>query len=234
MGFLLPVRSRLILCHSPMKTPIVRALKKAGRHKAEGDSDGLAGCAVSRPCPPGVELAQGVTTSAATCRKANGEPPVTERGTSTEHQEMPDDSMRSNSADRSTRAGLGGASSKNAPRGMGYMLDAARYCGGQRTHGNEVLSAERRGGIPTESPRKCGQMRGSCGHLRAFLAGITKKSLGVTRPSVTSTSSWIVSKSGFISPLRMRVTVLTARPIILARSVAVILLRVRYWSNVIP
>lgn len=164
MGFLLPVISRLILCHSPIKTPIVRALKNAGRYKAEGDSDGLAGCAVSRPCPPGVELAQGVTTRAATCREANGKPPVTERG----------------------------ASSKNAPKGIGYMLDAARYCGGQRTHGKGCSHGSAGDGYPMRAPIKCGSMIGSCGHLRAFLAGITKKSFGVTRPSVTFTISWIV------------------------------------------
>lgn len=129
----------------------------------------------------------------------------------------------------------GGASSKNTPKGIGYMLDAAHGCGGQRTHLEKGCSHGSAGdGYPMRAPIKCGSMIGSYGHLRAFLAGITKKSLGVTRPSVTSTSSWIVSKSGLISPLRMRVTVLTARPMILARSVAVILLRVRYWSNVMP
>ena len=54
----------------------------------------------------GCGVTQGYTTRAATCREVSGKPSTTDVG----------------------------AASKTTARGIAYMLAAARYCGGQRTH----------------------------------------------------------------------------------------------------
>ena len=122
-----------------------------------------------------MELAQGVTTRAATCREVSEKPLATGKafdgpGLSTGYAMRPEaigqsDKQIPGSCPKicqtsatatvakqctSFRAAVEkGASSKNTPKGIGYMLDAAHGCGGQRTHLEKVALMEAPG---TDTP----------------------------------------------------------------------------------